>query len=89
MMLAPGRPPRGSAWRFVDFEQRQVLAAVIEIQAARTLHRRVVDQRLAIAASAAVSARFSPGGFAGAIIALPISRITGAASAKSRLIRPS
>ena len=44
---------------------------------------------LAIAASAAVNARFSPLASPVPIIALPISRITARTSAKSRLIRPS
>ena len=44
---------------------------------------------LAIAASAAVSARLSPVASPVPIIALPISFITALTSAKSRLIRPS
>jgi hypothetical protein len=44
---------------------------------------------LEIAASAAVSARFSPSASPVPIIALPISRMTARTSAKSRLIRPS
>ena len=44
---------------------------------------------LEIAASAAVSARFSPDASPVPIMALPISRMTARTSAKSRLIRPS
>ena len=44
---------------------------------------------LEIAASAAVSERFSPDASPVPIMALPISRITARTSAKSRLMRPS
>jgi hypothetical protein len=66
------------------------LPPVIEIR--RPLAPRIVvssSSGLAIAASAARSARCSPEASPVPIIALPISRMTVRTSAKSRLIRPS